>query len=65
MTTSPRPKPKPGADDPAGPPDAPGRPDSGRLVTEEVLEEGLPEDEKREDAPPPAAHPPSPRAPRR
>jgi hypothetical protein len=43
--------PKPGTGDPAGPPDAPGRPDSGRLVTEEVLEDGLPEDEKRKERP--------------
>lgn len=51
--TTPRKAPKPGAGDAAGPPDAPGRPDSGRLVTEEALEEGLPEDEKRKDPPSP------------
>jgi hypothetical protein len=51
--TTPRKAPKHGAGDAAGSADAPGRPDGGRLVTEELLEEGLPERDKRKDRPSP------------
>lgn len=62
MHAVPNPKPQrrsPGRDEatPAGPPDAPGRPDGGRLITEAVLEEGLPEEQKRENPPPPPPRP--------